>query len=272
MWYKRRPARCVRRGRRPARAAWRGTGRAREHRTIHVEDDSRPRPESGAAVVAGLALVGLLVPTVVASPAQAAAPLGSVTVAAYEIANPQEIVTGSDGNLWFANTGNNSIGRVTPAGVVTAFADASLDGPTAITSGPDGNLWFTNSRGGSIGRITPAGVITNFTDPKISGATDITGGPDGSLWFTELDQQLDRAHHHRRRRHHVRRSGLHLSARHHVRTRREPLVHRNLRNRRCDRAHHARRRGDGVPGPGHPKRRSASPPDQMATCGSSTSC
>ena len=70
--------------------------------------------------------------------------------------------------LWFTNKGNNSIGRITTAGVVTNYTDPSINEPEGITAGPDGALWFTNNGNNSIGRITTAGVVTNYTDPSIS--------------------------------------------------------------------------------------------------------
>src|SRR5438128_1980870 len=39
------------------------------------------------------------------------------------ISNPTSIATGSDGALWFTNSGSNSIGRVTTNGMVTNYAD-----------------------------------------------------------------------------------------------------------------------------------------------------
>ena len=109
------------------------------------------------------------------------------------ISAPWGIAAGPDGNLWFTNYNNNSIGRITPAGVVSSFTDPSISGPYGIAAGPDGNLWFTNSGvgpyslGGSIGRITPAGVVSNFTDPSISNPNGIAAGPDGGMWFTNYN-------------------------------------------------------------------------------------
>ncbi len=100
------------------------------------------------------------------------------------ISHPAGIAAGPDGNLWFTNTGDNSIGRITPAGAVSSFTDTSIHDPTGIAAGPDGNLWFTNSTSDSIGRITPAGAVSSFTDASIHDPTGIAAGPDGNLWFT----------------------------------------------------------------------------------------
>ena len=64
------------------------------------------------------------------------------------------ITAGPDGNLWFTEQYRNTIGRMTPAGVVTEFPVPTRNAaPAGITTGPDGNLWFTQRHG--IGRITP---------------------------------------------------------------------------------------------------------------------
>jgi streptogramin lyase len=117
-------------------------------------------------------------------------PIGTVTSFRGMINNPYGIAAGPDGNLWFTN--DNSIGRITPAGVVSNFTDPTISGPQAIAAGPDGNLWFTNvvypgygePQDSSIGRISPAGVVSSFTGPGISRPLGIAAGPDGNLWFT----------------------------------------------------------------------------------------
>ncbi len=108
------------------------------------------------------------------------------------ISNPTSVITGADGALWFTNSGNDSVGRVTTTGMITNYADPSVAKPTAIAAGSDGALWFTNSGNSSIGRITTDGVITNFRDPLIVTPIDITAGPDGALWFTNLNNSIGR--------------------------------------------------------------------------------
>jgi virginiamycin B lyase len=82
----------------------------------------------------------------------------------------------------------NSIGRITPEGVITEFLipDASAH-PLGITTGPDGNLWFTENRGPNrIARITTSGEITDFRSlGDEANPFGIATGPDGALWFTE---------------------------------------------------------------------------------------
>jgi streptogramin lyase len=97
------------------------------------------------------------------------------------------IAAGSDGNLWFTLEeifAPNSIGRITPAGVITNFPLTSGVGPGDITAGPDGNVWFTELSVSKVGRITPAGVVTEYSLPLSFGPPEvITAGPDGNLWI-----------------------------------------------------------------------------------------
>jgi len=103
------------------------------------------------------------------------------------IDQPGGITVGSDGALWFTNSGNNSIGRITTSGVVSNFTAGGIVNPGPITTGPGNALWFANYGGDSIGRITTSGVVTMYTSSKIDGVMGITAGPDSALWLTNYD-------------------------------------------------------------------------------------
>jgi virginiamycin B lyase len=72
------------------------------------------------------------------------------------LSNPASIALGSDGDLWFVNNGNASIGRITTTGTISNYTDPTIDGPIWITAGSDGALWFSNQTNNSVGRITTA--------------------------------------------------------------------------------------------------------------------
>jgi virginiamycin B lyase len=109
---------------------------------------------------------------------------GAVSIPAYGMDGPRDVTTGPDGALWFTNSYNNTIGRITTTGVVTNYTGNGIDTPQSITTGPDGALWFTNAANNSIGRITTTGLVTNYTGTGIDAQQSITSGPDGALWFT----------------------------------------------------------------------------------------
>jgi virginiamycin B lyase len=111
---------------------------------------------------------------------------------------PQCIAAGSDGNLWFAETGASKIGRITPDGLISEFAVHSSGGGQildlrCLAPGPDGNLWFTTSgsTGGRVGKITTSGVITLYPHVFPGQLYAITAGPDGAMWFTETTPSFD---------------------------------------------------------------------------------
>ena len=102
---------------------------------------------------------------------------GTLSIPAYGMDAPEGVTTGPDGALWFTNANNNSIGRITTAGVVTNYTGTGIDAPRSITTGPDGALWFTNWYNSSIGRITTAGVVSNYTGTGIDYPQSITHRP-----------------------------------------------------------------------------------------------
>jgi streptogramin lyase len=141
-------------------------------------------------VPTAIAVLTVIVSSVFVGPRQSLAastqePIGTTTTYGnVGIDDPDSITTGPDGNLWFTNYDNNSIGSMTTTGVVSNYTGSRISRPDSITMGPDGNLWFTNYGNSSIGSITTAGVVSNYTGSGIDEPDSITAGPDGNLWFT----------------------------------------------------------------------------------------
>jgi streptogramin lyase len=140
----------------------------------------------GAAFLAVLAVAALLIP---GDPDSAHAALGDTVDFAVPTTPNQArgIVTGSDGNLWFAEYVSDKIGRMTPTGTVTGefTIPTPAAGPTALVKGPDGNVWYAEDGGEAVGRIAPDGTITEFPVTTLGSMRGIAAGPDGNLWFTE---------------------------------------------------------------------------------------
>ena len=95
---------------------------------------------------------------------------------------------GSDGNLWFTDSTNDKIKKITTNGLIVEYNVPTPGGhPGGITLGPDGNMWFAETDGNKVGKITPSGVVTEYAVVAPSELiTGITLGPDGNLWFGEL--------------------------------------------------------------------------------------
>ena len=108
--------------------------------------------------------------------------------------SPIAITVGPDGNFWMWYSGDSSVSRLTPSGMLTFFRSAILfpgATPGHCVDGRDGGVWFSD--GGPIGRVSTAtGVATLFPLPSGSGATDMTLGPDGALWFSDNGNQIGR--------------------------------------------------------------------------------
>ncbi len=104
-----------------------------------------------------------------------------------EDSRPAQIVTGPDGNLWFAEYYTNKIGKVTTSGSTTEYSLPAESHPEGITAGPgtEKALWFTEPGADKIGKITTSGTITEYTLPEKADPHGITRGSDGNVWFAE---------------------------------------------------------------------------------------
>ena len=106
--------------------------------------------------------------------------------------NPRASPATLTGDLYVADTGNNTIRKVTPAGVVTTLAgkagvSGTADGrgaaarfnqPQGIACDPHGDLYVTDLESGTIRKITPAGVVTTVAGtPRSPDSYDESGPP-----------------------------------------------------------------------------------------------
>ena len=104
-------------------------------------------------------------------------------------AAPSAITAGPDGNVWFSDF-FDSIGKITPAGVITMYPVGQENPfpsqPEGIVAGPDGALWFTIHAFGVIGRMTTDGQWTRFPLPYVGeGPHAIVRGPHDTVWWSE---------------------------------------------------------------------------------------
>jgi sugar lactone lactonase YvrE len=102
---------------------------------------------------------------------------------------PSGVATDSSGNVYVADTANDTIRKITPAGVVTTLAGlagsgASADGtgsaarfyyPSGVATDSSGNVYVADTDNHTIREITPAGVVTT-----LAGLAGITGSADGT--------------------------------------------------------------------------------------------
>jgi sugar lactone lactonase YvrE len=117
---------------------------------------------------------------------------------------PGGVAVDGGGNIYVADTMNNQIRKVTPAGAVTTIAGnagvagsadgtgeaATFNAPTGIALDGSGNLFVADTNNNLIRMITPAGVVTTIAGKSgVYGSANGTG--DGALFNDPYGVVLD---------------------------------------------------------------------------------
>ena len=112
---------------------------------------------------------------------------GPIALATFK--NPGGIAVDANETLYIADTGNNTIRKITRAGIVSTIAgsgaatpftngtgtSATFNNPQAIALDSNGNIYVADTGNSVVRMITPAGVVTTF-----AGVPGSTGSSDGA--------------------------------------------------------------------------------------------
>jgi streptogramin lyase len=101
-------------------------------------------------------------------------------------ANAASIAAAGNGDMWFVESAQDKLGKISPAGTITEIpipADAGLDIPLAIAKGADDRLWFT-TEGSTIGAVKTDGTFQKYqlVSPNDSLVSPVVSGSDNRLY------------------------------------------------------------------------------------------
>ena len=131
---------------------------------------------------------GGLVTTLAGSPGVSGNADGTVGAARFN--HPAGLAVDGGGNIYVADSSNNAIRKITPAGVTTTVAGlssgapgsangtgnaAGFSGPGGIAVDASGNLYVADTMNDTLRKITPGGVVTT-----LAGAAGQAGSADGT--------------------------------------------------------------------------------------------
>ena len=125
-----------------------------------------------------------------------------------QFGGPTGLTFDSVGNLYIADTDNNRIRMISPAGIVTTVAggngpgysgdggpaaSAQLGGPQGVTVDAAGNLFIADTSNNVVRKVAPGGTISTYAGTGFPGFSGDSGPPASAMLFLPTDVALDRS-------------------------------------------------------------------------------
>jgi streptogramin lyase len=103
------------------------------------------------------------------------------------LSTPKGIATDGSGNVWLPNSGNNSVTKLSNAGMALSgtngFTAGPLNSPSSIAVDTGGNAWVTNSGNSSVTELNPAGSVgTVFSGTLFNTPSGVAIDGSGNAW------------------------------------------------------------------------------------------
>ncbi len=163
--------------------------------------------DNGSSVIRKVSFYGV-VTTLAGQPQMLGSADGTGPAARFR--QPRGIAADAAGNVYVADSGNNNIRKVTPAGMVSTFAGSptgaggNADGagpaarflfPTGLAIDGAGNLYVADNNNNRIRRISPAGVVTTLRSSTgailiVSNSLGLAVDGAGNLYASENSTHL----------------------------------------------------------------------------------
>ena len=119
---------------------------------------------------------------------------------------PQGVAVGPDGSVYFADTDNNAVRKVSPAGVISTIAGngsagyggdgaagtaSQLNAPVGVAVDSAGNVYIADGSNNRVRKVTASGVISTFAGNGAAGSTGDGGPASGAELNSPFGLTLD---------------------------------------------------------------------------------
>jgi trimeric autotransporter adhesin len=105
--------------------------------------------------------------------------------AAAELNSPHGVVFDSSNNLYIADSGNNEVRKITPAGTITTIA-SQLNNPVSVAVDAQGSIYIADAGNNRIAQVMSSGTASTFA--KINGVLAVAVDASGNVVAADASQ------------------------------------------------------------------------------------